>query len=79
MNNHYKQLVNLLLERHSFSLAKTNGENKTAADNSLILGLSGLQQAAFCADDSEALNEIKELISQMDIDGYIQPYNLAVV
>lgn len=33
MNNHYKQLVNLLLERHSFSLAKTNGENKTAADN----------------------------------------------
>ncbi|PAX78145.1 DUF4754 domain-containing protein [Citrobacter sp. TSA-1] len=72
------QLVNDLLERHDFSLYIKGSAGASMQTESLIRGLQGLRQAAFCADDATAFQELSHLIIRAESGDHIQPYNMAV-
>lgn len=78
MNKPYMQLVNDLLERHDFSLYIKGSAGASMQTESLIRGLQGLRQAAFCADDATAFQELSHLIIRAENGDHIQPYNMAV-
>lgn len=78
MNKPYKQLINDLLERHDFSLCVKGSAGAAMQAESLIRGLQGLRQTAFCADDAEAFQEISHLIIRVENGDPIQPYNMAM-
>jgi hypothetical protein len=77
MNKPYKQLVNDLLERHNFSLYIKGSAGASMLAESLVRGLQGLRQTAFCADDADAFQEISHLIIRAENGDPIQPYNMA--
>lgn len=78
MNKPYMQLVNDLLERHDFSLFIKGSAGASMQAESLVRGLQGLRQAAFCADDAIAFQELSHLIIRAENSDPIQPYNTAL-
>lgn len=77
MNKPYMQLVNDLLERHDFSLYIKGSAGASMQAESLVRGLQGLRQTAFCADDADAFQELSHLIIRAENGDPIQPYNTA--
>lgn len=76
MDKEYKVLINKALERFNFRLSMSGVAAEHAARDSLTKAIRSLYDAAFYADDLDALNELSELVRDAECGVHIEPYAL---
>ena len=76
MGKEYKTLINKALERFYFRLSASGVHAERAARESLTRAIRSLYDAAFYADDFDALDELSELVCAAENGDYIKPYTL---